>query len=79
MQTNVTAVRVAGEVRAAMARRGVSQTALAGALGMSQAAVSRRLRGAIPLDVKELAAIAEILGVPMSVLVAPEIRDDVPA
>jgi len=79
MQTNVTAVRVAGEVRAAMARRGVSQTALAAALGMSQAAVSRRLRGAIPLDVKELAAIAEILGVPMSVLVAPEIRDDVPA
>jgi len=70
MQTNVTAVRVAGEVRAAMARRGVSQTALAGALGMSQAAVSRRLRGAIPLDVKELAAIAEILSVPLSALLA---------
>jgi transcriptional regulator with XRE-family HTH domain len=70
MKTNATAASVAGEVRAAMARRRISQTALAEALGMSQAAISRRLTGTIPFDVAELSAIATILGVPLSALLA---------
>jgi len=70
MKTNATAASVAGEVRAAMARRRISQTALADALGMSQAAISRRLTGALPFDVAELSAIAEILDVPLASLLS---------
>lgn len=36
------------------------------ALGMSQAAAWRRLKGDVPFDVAELAAVAEMLGVPLS-------------
>jgi transcriptional regulator with XRE-family HTH domain len=50
-------------VRAEMVRRGISQTALASRLGMSQAAVSKRLRGETPFDINELAQIAAALDV----------------
>lgn len=85
MQTNVTAASVAREVRAAMARAGVSQAELAAALGMSQAAVSRRVSRnpevAVEFNVTQLSVIAEIFGIPLSALLvnAGQVRDDVPA
>ncbi len=58
------AVRVAREVRAEMARQGVTQESLAARIGWSQRSVSRRLTGLVPLDVVELATVADALGVP---------------
>jgi transcriptional regulator with XRE-family HTH domain len=63
-----TAVDVAMNVRVELARRRVRQTDLAECLGLSQAAVSRRLSGAVPFDVNELAAAAALLGVPAASL-----------
>lgn len=69
MQTNLPAGRVADEVRAAMARRRMSQMGLAELLGRSQAFVSRRLTGEIAFNVNDLAKIAEALDVPLAALV----------
>lgn len=52
-------------VRGEMARRGVTQAQLAKVLGLSQAAVSARLRGETPFDINELARIAGFLDVPV--------------
>lgn len=52
-----------------MARRRISQADVAAALGLSQAAVSRRLSGAVPFDVAELATIAAALDVDIADLV----------
>jgi transcriptional regulator with XRE-family HTH domain len=62
------AMRVADSVRAEMARRKITQTELAESLGMTQPAISRRMSGAVPFDTEELGRIADLLGVPMSVL-----------
>lgn len=72
--------RVADEVRGQLARHRITQTALAQdpRLRLSESAISRRLTGEIPFDVAELAAIAEILGVPMSTFVVDE-PEQVPA
>lgn len=64
------AQRVGASVRAEMARRRKSQADLAALLGTSQAAVSRRLSGAVAFDVDELTVIAEHLGVPLVALLA---------
>lgn len=55
--------RIAGEIRAEMARQQRSQRQLALALGYTQQAVSRRLAGHVAIDVDELDAIARFLGV----------------
>ena len=67
--TTTTAQRVAATVRAEMARRKITQTAAASGLGMSQAALSRRLTGVTPFDVEELSALADLLGVSTAMLV----------
>lgn len=54
---------VAGEIRATMARRRMSGRQLATLLGASQTWVSSRLSGATPIDLNDLARIAELLGV----------------
>ena len=60
-------------VRAEMARAGVSQIDLAERVGLSQSGLSKRLRGVVPFDVNELDAIATALGVPVvSLLPQPE-------
>ena len=62
---------VGANIRAEMARRGVSQVALCARLdhlGLSQSQLSKRLSGAVPLDVNEVAAIAEALAVDLSIL-----------
>jgi transcriptional regulator with XRE-family HTH domain len=61
---------VAGEVRAALARRQITQTSLAEATGRSQAYWSKRLNGSVPLDVADLAAVADLTGVPVESLVS---------
>ena len=55
-------------VRAEMARAGVSQIDLAERVGLSQSGLSKRLRGVVPFDVNELDSIATALGVPVVAL-----------
>lgn len=60
--------RVAENVRGWMARRNVTQTALAKRLGCSQPVISRRVRGEIPFDLDELIEIAVVLDIDLSEL-----------
>lgn len=64
------AERAAGEVRAALARRQITQTRLAQETGRSQAYWSRRLSGERPMDVADLEVVASLTGTSISVLVA---------
>lgn len=64
---------VAGEVRAAMGRAGISQSQLADRIPMSHGALSERLSCKRPFSTDHLFAIAEVLGVdPLSLLTAPK-------
>lgn len=60
---------VAATVRAEMARRQITQGALAAHLHLSQPAVSRRLSGEKAFDVHELSAISSLLSVPLRDLI----------
>jgi len=62
---------IAATIRAELARRKLTQEGLAAALGLSQPNVSRRLAGATPWNVEELAAVADLFGM--------EVRDLLPA
>lgn len=66
MKRQSLAERVASNVRAEMARNGVTQTALAGKLHRTQQYVSRRISGNIPFDLAELDEIAQVIGCPVS-------------
>lgn len=68
--SQTTAEVVGATVRAELARAGKSQTDLAAVLGVTQTAVSKRLRGVTPFDVNELALVANALDLDMSVLIA---------
>lgn len=57
---------VASEVRAEMARQGMTHRTLAEHLGIDQAAVTRRLNGQVVIDVGELERIAGALDVPVT-------------
>lgn len=64
-----TAERIGANIRAEMARAGMSQTSLAAVLGISQPAVSKRLLGKQAFDVDELTRVADALGLdPASLL-----------
>jgi transcriptional regulator with XRE-family HTH domain len=63
---------VATEIRAAMARKRVTQTALAALIGMPVYSLARRLSNQAPLTVDELAAIAAALDVPVADLLPAE-------
>jgi len=65
-------VDVAAEVRAALARKRISQRQLANLLGLTQPVVWRRLRGDVAFSVDELQAVAEALEVPVSSLIGGE-------
>ena len=56
--------RVAAEIRAEIARQGMTQDQLAAKTGISQSSLSRRLTAAYPFSTSEIAAIADALGVP---------------
>ena len=62
---------IAGNVRAEMARRRLTQTDVALLLGMSQNAVSRRLSGRTPWRLTDLRALADALGTTVSALIEP--------
>ncbi|MDO5535225.1 MAG: helix-turn-helix transcriptional regulator [Propionibacteriaceae bacterium] len=61
-------VRVGANVRAEMARKGMTQTQLAGQIGITQAQISKRLSGQIAFDVNELVAVAAALDVTLPYL-----------
>lgn len=61
--TNTASRTVADNVRAEMARRKMSQRALAAALGKPQPFVYRRLSGRVAFDVDELAQVAQLLDI----------------
>ena len=61
---------VGARVRGRLAEAGITQRAAAVELGLSQPALHRRLSGAIPFDVAELAALGKLLGVPAAHLMA---------
>lgn len=58
---------VAGEVRAGIARAGLSGSQAAVRLGWTQPYMSRRLTGRVPFDVTDLGELAELLDVPIEV------------
>lgn len=60
---------VGANIRAELARRGLSQRTLTGVLNISPTGVSKRLAGKTPLDVDELNKIAEYLGIPITALI----------
>lgn len=66
---------VAGNVRALMARRGVSQQRVAAVLDLSQTAVSKRLRGVTPWDVNEMGTLADAFGVRVHEVAKVHARD----
>ena len=59
------AVAAGAQIRGLMATKRVTQAEAAAALGISQTAISRRLRGEIPFNVTELDALSKLLGVPV--------------
>ena len=64
--------QVAEEVRALLGRRRLSASALAMRMGVTQRYISRRLTGETPLDVNDLAEIAEVLEVKVADLIPTE-------
>lgn len=70
METRTYNERVAAEVRASIARKGVSQTIVAERARMSNASLSRKLRGQYPFAVDELLAIAPLLDTTASSILA---------
>lgn len=59
---------VGANVRAEMARKGVTQQQLGAHLGLAQASISARLRGRTAFNVNELHAVAMFLNVPVAAL-----------
>lgn len=60
--------RVAESVRVEAARRSISQTKIAEALGTSQQSVSRRMLGKTAFDVEEIYSLASAFGMTVSAL-----------
>lgn len=67
------AAQIARSVRAEMARRGINQETLAERLGLTQRAMSRRLTADTSFRAEELAAIADVLGVPVATFLRGEV------
>jgi predicted transcriptional regulator len=67
--TQTLSAAVAANVRAECARQRVTQAELATLLNLSQAAVSRRLSGAVAFELDELHAVAERLSLQVEQLV----------
>lgn len=65
---------VSEEIRALMGRRRVTQTALGIAIGMSQPAISRKLKCEVAWDIDELEAIASYFDVPITDLFGGTLR-----
>lgn len=68
------AKHIVREVKAEMARKGMSQEALGALIGWDQRRVSRRLTGEVPFGVAELGQVADALGVSVMQLIPTEVR-----
>lgn len=68
-------------VREALRSRGLRQVQVAPLLGLSQVALSDRLRGRTPFTLQDLDRIAEHLGIPVAELLEPAaaLVDEAPA
>lgn len=64
-----TTERTAASIRAELARRQISYSQLGRELGWKRSTTWRRVTGAQPFDVDELAAVASYLGLPVSSLI----------
>lgn len=71
MQETSTPDPTAAEVRAGLARRGLTQEDLARHLNLSRTAVGRRLDGSVLFNTAELRNTAELIGVPAETLINP--------
>jgi transcriptional regulator with XRE-family HTH domain len=63
---------IAARIRLELARRSLSQVALAECLGIRQQSVSAKLRGQSPFSLDQLHAVAGFLQVPVTDLVAAD-------
>lgn len=59
---------IVSELRAGIARRGVTQAALARALGMTEKTLTERMSTRMPFDLDELAAACQYLDLTLDVL-----------
>lgn len=66
---NPTAQRVAAEIRAEMARQGVTAPTVAQATDMSRSTLHRKLTDRATFTIAEAAAVCATLGVPLSEMV----------
>ena len=73
------AERVIPTLRSRLESAGVTQGQIADRLGISQAAVSRRLRGEVSLDLVDIEVIAELLGIPPADVLADDPESAAPA
>jgi len=64
--------RFAPDIRAELARRGLSQEQFAAQLGEQQWWISKRLTGHVPVRVEDLERIADALGMPASTFLSSE-------
>lgn len=71
-------LKISGEVRAWMARRGLKQVWLADVLGVGQSAVSKRLRGQLPFTAPELLLIASALDISLGELLGGIVNEKNP-
>lgn len=71
--TSPLALRVAADIRAELGRRKMSQAELARALGKSDMFVSRRISDGTSLELADLEAIANVLGLPVSHFMPAEV------
>lgn len=62
---------ISGRVRGLLDKKSLSGSELARRLDVSQSYVSRRLRGEVPWRATELTRVADIVGVPVTELLAP--------
>jgi len=74
MPRSTVAEVISGEIRAELARQGITQSQLAQRLGWAQTTVSRKLLGQRPLEVDDVEAIATALGVSVQDLGWPHKR-----
>jgi transcriptional regulator with XRE-family HTH domain len=66
--------QTAVNVRAELARRGLTQEQAGAAIGLNQKAMSRRLTGAVDFSSTELQKLAELLEVPIGALFGESVR-----
>lgn len=67
--------RVAGEVRAELARQRKTAADLSAALGVTPHTAGRRISGEVPFDVIELTQVSIWLGIPVERLMGIEPKD----